>query len=193
MLLRSSENGWKSQIFDFFFPQHLRKFRRVQGVLYFKVDPVFAYRYNVFAIPFFDMVQNYRDRFLGVPVGPSGLPPSGSTSLCAFCSISPYVSESMPRDRSKWNTSIGKGIDTLLNREPGPSLIGSVDTSAAVLQTLNLAESTQSTSNSLAASQAIHRARENLQQALVQIDVDDDVDCSKLRAGNDFVRTELVS
>jgi hypothetical protein len=95
----------------------------------------------------------------------------------------------MPRDRSDWNTSIGRGINTLLNREPGPSLTGSADTSASVLQTSNLAESTQSTSNSLAASQAIHRARERLQQLLAQSEDDEDIDCSKLTAGNDFLCT----
>src|SRR5450755_3284559 len=99
----------------------------------------------------------------------------------------PHINQlSMPRDRSGWNTAIKRVINTLLNREPGPSLIGSVNTSASVLQTSNLAESTQSTSNSLAASQAIHCARERLQQVLVQIEDDEDVDCSKLTAGNDF-------
>jgi hypothetical protein len=93
----------------------------------------------------------------------------------------------MPRDRSDWNASVGRGIKTLLNHESGPSLTGSVDTSASVLQTSNLAESTQSTSNSLAASKAIQRARENLQQALVQSEHDEDVDCSQLMAGNEVV------
>jgi len=92
----------------------------------------------------------------------------------------------MPRNRSDWNVSIGRGINTLLNHKSGPSLTGSVDTSASVLQTSNLAESTQSTSNSLAASQAIHHARERLQQALVQSEDDEDVDCSKLIEGMMF-------
>jgi hypothetical protein len=86
----------------------------------------------------------------------------------------------MPRNRLDWNTSIGRGINKLLNHESGPSLTGSVDTSASILKTSNLAESTQSTSNSLAASQAINHARERLQQAFLQVEDDGDVDCSKL-------------
>ena len=121
-----------------------------------------------------------------------------------FCdnAISLYLNLiNMPRNRLNWNKSIGRGIDRLLNREPGPSLQGSVDTSidnsvdtsASVLQTSNLAESTQSTSNSLAASQAIHRAREHLRQFLVQIEDDEDVDCSKsTAAGNDLLCVDRV-
>ncbi|RDW66954.1 hypothetical protein BP5796_09703 [Coleophoma crateriformis] len=78
----------------------------------------------------------------------------------------------MPREQSEWNKSIERGIDTLLHHRP---LTVSVDISASVLQTSNLAESTQSTSNSLAASKAIHHARERLNQTLVQGEDDEEI------------------
>ena len=84
----------------------------------------------------------------------------------------------MPRDRSDWNRSIDKGITTLQNGEPGSLLLGSIDAFVSVLQTSNLAESTQSTSNSLAASRELCHARDLLRQGLVQYEDDEDIDSS---------------
>jgi hypothetical protein len=95
----------------------------------------------------------------------------------------------MPKDRLGWNKSLGKGIDSLLNRGSASSVAAStgIDASAAVLQTSNLGESTQSTSNSIAVSQAISRARESLQQALMESEDDGDIDHRRLNEAHDFV------
>ncbi|KAI4596539.1 hypothetical protein KJ359_005295 [Pestalotiopsis sp. 9143b] len=80
----------------------------------------------------------------------------------------------MPRDHFGWNKSIRKGVDTLLS---GPKTVDSAAArTSAALQTSNLMESTHSTSNVLATSQAFLRARERLQNAITASEVDGDVD-----------------
>jgi len=78
------------------------------------------------------------------------------------------VNENMPRDRDDWNRGIRKLIGRF--RSPAAALPAA---SVPVLQISDMGESTDSTSNSLATSQAVLRARTNLLHVLDEIDYED--------------------
>ncbi|KAK7968837.1 Lipase- class 3 [Apiospora saccharicola] len=92
----------------------------------------------------------------------------------------------MPRDRNDWNRRIRKLIGRF--RSPAAGLPAA---SVPVLQTYDMGESTDSTSNSLATSQAVLRARTNLLYVLDEIDCEDSTSSGELVPGAavvDYIR-----
>lgn len=77
------------------------------------------------------------------------------------------------RDREGWNARIRKRIGNLQGRGTVLSVV-----SVPVLQTTKNSESADSTSNSIALSQAVLRAKTTLQEALREVEYEDNTSSS---------------